>query len=145
MRGEATAPADPPVRRPFWRLLAGWYRAASLHLLNVVVLLVAFNAVLYVVFRYKGTMTDSHEGPLHKYGTAVYRPLYPELDEADLVRFMGETWSRPLVYEPFTEFKERPHAGRWINVHEAGFRHGKERLPWPPDPGRTNVFVFGGS
>src|SRR6185369_12207002 len=32
-----------------------------------------------------------------------------------------------------------------VTVDPAGFRAGRDQRPWPPDPARFNVFVFGGS
>jgi hypothetical protein len=128
------------------RVFARLYKATALLLLNVLVLLVLFNLVLFGVFHFKGTFTaGNYDGPIRKYGEALYAKLYTDLTRDELYRFFEETWSRPFVYEPFTEFKERPYAGRWINVHEAGFRLGKDQGPWPPDARRCNVFFFGGS
>ena len=52
---------------------------------------------------------------------------------------------RPCVYEPYTQFKERVFHGKYVNVHETGFRFVKDQGPWPPDKNNFNIFVFGGS
>ena len=50
---------------------------------------------------------------------------------------------RAMIFEPYTLFRVRPMSGRYVNVSDAGFRHGSRALPWPPDP--DCIFVFGGS
>ena len=56
-----------------------------------------------------------------------------------------ENWTRSYLYEPFTQFKERPNRGDYVNVDENGFRFSADQASWPPDPKKVNVFVFGGS
>lgn len=70
---------------------------------------------------------------------------YPGMARADVEALLAETWTRRLAFEPFTHFRERPFTGRYVNVHEAGFRISAEQGPWPADPAAFNVFVFGGS
>jgi hypothetical protein len=72
-------------------------------------------------------------------------PVYPGLSEDEINLMLRETWGRPYAFESFTQFKERPYAGRYVTVHEAGFRQMPGQAAWPPEPGRWNVFVFGGS
>ena len=52
---------------------------------------------------------------------------------------------RALVFEPYTMFRVRAMTGRAVNVSEQGFRHGRSKEVWPPDPAAANIFVFGGS
>jgi hypothetical protein len=35
--------------------------------------------------------------------------------------------------------------GRYVNVNINGYREGRDQAGWPPAPGDTNIFVFGGS
>ncbi len=58
---------------------------------------------------------------------------------------MRESWLRPYVYEPFTQFSEGRLRGRYVNVDAAGFRWSAGQCPWPPPPSSDSVFVFGGS
>jgi hypothetical protein len=58
---------------------------------------------------------------------------------------LRESWSRPVIYEAFTQFKERPYKGAYVNVSEQGFRLVQNQGPWPPDPNHFNIFVLGGS
>jgi hypothetical protein len=48
-------------------------------------------------------------------------------------------------YEAFTEFRQAPASGRFVNVDPVGFRKGRTKQAWPPAPARCTVFVFGGS
>lgn len=71
---------------------------------------------------------------------------YPELTKNELASFLAERarvnrWE----YEAFTEFRQVPVRGRFINVSELGFRLVKNQGPWPPDRAAFNVFFFGGS
>jgi len=79
------------------------------------------------------------------YGTRPFGLVYPGRSPAELRELLRETWTRPVVWEPFTESRERRFRGRFVNVHPAGFRLSADQGPWPPDPARANVFVFGGS
>jgi len=40
--------------------------------------------------------------------------------------------SAGFLYEPFTEFKERPYAGKYVHVEQNGFRVSKNQ-GMPPD------------
>lgn len=71
--------------------------------------------------------------------------VYPGRSHDELRALLRETWTRPAVWEPFTDSRERRYEGRYVNVHRAGFRLSRGGAPWPPDPARANVFVFGGS
>jgi len=111
--------------RQFFSGLAQFYNTTALILLNVFVLFVLLNAALFFIFWVK----DQLGGPVVR---------------SDAEQFREETvW--PLAYEPFTMFKERRRASRWVNVDEDGFRMVKDQGPWPHDPGGFNIFVFGGS
>ncbi len=77
-----------------------------------------------------------------------FQGFFPDLAPVDIAELMAETlatYSRPLRYEPWTQFREHPYTGRFITVDAAGFRHGADQGPWPPDARDFVVFVFGGS
>ena len=61
------------------------------------------------------------------------------------MHLLKETWSRPFMYEPFTQFKERPYRGNYVNIDNNGFRYTKNQGPWPPQSQNINIFLFGGS
>lgn len=76
---------------------------------------------------------------------SVMQQAYPGWGRDDVELLLRESWLRPYAYEPFTQFKERPFRGRYVNVDEAGFRWSSGQCPWPPDASRGDVFLFGGS
>lgn len=124
-----------------------YYRNTALFLLNFVVVLVAINVALYVAFRIKDARTNQSDAEriaaIHN--SPELRRVYPDLDAASIHQLMKETWSRSYGYEAFTQFRERPFHGRFVNVSEAGYRASRDQGPWPPDPENYNIFVFGGS
>lgn len=97
--------------------------------------------VLYLLVRDKQDTNPVTE----KYGNATMALVYPDMDAGDIQALLKETWSRPYVYEPFTQFRETPFSGNYVNVDENGFRHIANQGPWPPDPEKINIFMFGGS
>lgn len=80
-----------------------------------------------------------------KYGFSQVVQNYPGMNRTALRELLRETWSRPMAFEPFTQFKERATMGRFVNVSPHGFRLSKNQGPWPPSPEAVNVFLFGGS
>jgi hypothetical protein len=135
------------VRR-LLRRVAGWYRACALTLFNTAALFLLVNLALAAAFRVWGNPGGQEHLWEHIYwrhGEAVVAQGYPGLDKEDRDRLLRETWSRPYAYEPFTQFKEGRLAGKWVNVGGDGFRLTAGQGPWPPDPGKCNVFLFGGS
>ena len=79
-----------------------------------------------------------------RYGNERLALVYPGKTQQQIQVLLAETWSRPYVYEPFTQFREGLYRGQYVNV-EHGFRRSANQAAWPPDPRRFNVFVFGGS
>ena len=112
--------------------------------------LLTFNtAVLFLIinFGYYAVKSIKHmkPGPVKKYGIKKLTAIYPHLNEQEVKALLKETWSRPYVFEPFTQFKERAFHGDYVNVDAHGFRFSKNQGPWPPAPGTFNIFLFGGS
>ncbi|MEM7482253.1 MAG: SGNH/GDSL hydrolase family protein [Acidobacteriota bacterium] len=126
--------------RPPRRRWVSAYQSLALMLLNVSLLLLLINACAAGVLAVSG---DDSEGAL-AYGLDALRPVYPDRDDAEIERLLRETWSRQYTYEPYTQFKEGPFKGEFVNISERGFRSTGVDLPWPPAVGE-GVFVFGGS
>lgn len=119
------------------------YKATAVILCNTALLFLALN----LLFLWFGWLSAEPPGQrlVNKYGLDKLRAAHPKLNDAEILQLQEETWGRHLSYEPFTEFKEGEFAGKHLNVSPAGFRLGQEPAPWPPDPQRLSVFVFGGS
>ena len=144
-------------------MASAWLRAYSgvaLFAANLLVVLLLVNVVLYVVLPHAPAAGGAarHVEP----GTAAYdeavrsmvrqpsvrdkAPFFPRLTPEDLAALALETWVlRGYRYEPWTQFREGPYRGRFVNVDERGVRSGPAGAPWPPDGRVVNVFVFGGS
>lgn len=81
-----------------------------------------------------------------RYGLERVARAYPRWSRADLAVLLRELEAlAPFEYEPFTEHRTVPFAGRFVNVLPSGVRPVKDAGPWPPDDAAPNVFVFGGS
>ena len=126
--------------------LAGPYKATALLTFNTLVLFVAVNLLLFVGNRFwRAAAGRPQPGIVAKYGLESLKQVYPGVGGEDLLQLLQESWSRPFVFEPFTQFKDAPFTGRFVNVDTNGFRHGKNQSPWPPLADNFNVFIFGGS
>jgi lysophospholipase L1-like esterase len=126
------------------------YKLLALHLLNTLVFLILVNIALWGVFKIKDEFSLSN--PIF-YLSKKYRDqslpnlkkVYPDLSKESIDKVLKETWSRPYVYEAYTQFKESPYRGDYVNVDKNGFRITKNQGPWPPELNKLNVFLFGGS
>ena len=78
------------------------------------------------------------------YGWERLRAAYPQWTDEDLWQLLRES-SWIYDFEPFTQLRVRPVAGRFVTIDPAGFRHVADQAPWPPEPGRFTIFTFGGS
>ena len=132
-------------RRDQFERLASAYRSISLIASNALLLFVALNLAIAAI-SYVRQFVPAHSNPVAgKYAEAKLRLAYPDKGAEEIRDLLEETWSRPYLYEPFTQFKERPSSGRYVNVSEEGYRFSGNQAPWPPDPTKFTVFVFGGS
>ena len=120
------------------------YSWFALIFFNGLVLFVALNIAFWVVSLFSNPFA-SGDPVSAKYGELKLAAVYPGKSHEVIQDLLRETWSRPYLYEPFTEFKERPYRGNYVNVDEHGFRFSKNQASWPPDPIAFNIFVFGGS
>ncbi len=130
------------------------YVATALVSFKALVLFVLLNLGIYAVYGVKNAIVqsraerrpESRNSLFEYYGAELMQEAHPGLaiDQIkDLLK--GTNPPRRFEYEPFTQFRERPRRGHYINIEESGFRVIGEQGPWPPDPNHFNVFVFGGS
>jgi len=126
----------------FWNL---WYayRFTAVTLLNALLALVLLNAILNAVFIVREYFPWNPVSA--KYDPSILNAIYEGLSEREIDTLLKETWSRPVIYNPFTQFKERPYRGFYVNVDSNGFRITKNQGPWPPQSNSLNIFLFGGS
>src|SRR5262245_56086849 len=126
------------------------YKVLALHLLNTLLFLTVVNVGLWGVFKIRDGFSPSNpifniNRDYSNLSLSDLKKVYPDLSKEAIDKLLKETWSRPFVYETFTQFKESPYRGDYVNVDENGFRIGKNQGPWPPSPGNLNIFLFGGS
>ncbi|MFA5260234.1 MAG: hypothetical protein WC450_03280 [Candidatus Omnitrophota bacterium] len=125
------------------------YKSLAVILLNTVFLAGILYAVFSGVFFIRDNLSKKAHPAPQNYVSRTYgktlKIAYPHLKEDDLDRLLEESWMRPFQYEPFTQFKEGPLQGVFINVRPEGFRVTRPQGPWPPVPEHYNIFLFGGS
>ena len=126
------------------------YKVLALHVLNTLVFLTVVNVGLWGVFKIRDGFSPSNpifhiNRDYSNLSLSNLKRVYPDLNKEAIDKLLKETWSRPIVYETFTQFKENPYRGDYVNVDENGFRIGKNQGPWPPEPDKLNIFLFGGS
>jgi lysophospholipase L1-like esterase len=119
---------------------AHFYRSTALILLNTVVLLVLINLALWSARRIWPALVGKGDEI-----STVLKGAYPHMSAPEIGRLLAETRALTYVYEPFTQFREAPCQGTYVNISSNGFRMTQGQGPWPPSPDHYNVFVFGGS
>jgi len=114
--------------------------------MNTVVIFLVVNILLGAAYAVRKFLRDPSVIE-KKYDNfeSVYREIYPGYELESARKLLNETWGRSYVYEPYTQFKERPFRGEYVNVTEQGYREVADQGPWPPGDEYVNVFVFGGS
>ena len=87
-----------------------------------------------------------NENPINKkYGNEFFKLIYPQYNKQQWHDLQKETWERGFFYEPFTQFREKPYKGTYVNVSIHKYRSNGKVQDWPPNEKSTNIFLFGGS
>ena len=76
---------------------------------------------------------------------ALREKIYATWKPDDVRKLLEETGNASYRYEPLTQTLLAPRVGKYVNVSEHEFRHGKHENAWPPSDKTLAVFVFGGS
>lgn len=118
------------------------YRDLSVIVVNTVIVFSLLNCCAAGILTY---LPDSKLHGSMKYGLERLIAVYPHRDVSEIRQLLSETWSRPYLYEPYTQFRESAFSGEFVNVDEYGFRDNGFRASWPPLDQNLAVFVFGGS
>jgi GDSL-like Lipase/Acylhydrolase family len=134
---------DPSKIKSFFIKLSSRYNVAALILLNTLIGILILNCLFFLFFRISSKFTPNVIA--NKYDKVNLNLLYPHMSSREIDDLLKETWSRAYVYEPFTQFKERPYKGHYVNIDKDGFRDSSNQGPWPPQSKSINVFLFGGS
>ena len=129
--------------------IARSYTALAILFFNTAVVFLGVNALLFGAFwlrdRGKVPIPPRRDMVTEKYGDELLVRAYPGMDTAQIHSLLQETWGWKQPFEAYVHFKESPRQGKYVNVHQAGFRVSADQGPWPPSPNTYNVFVFGGS
>ena len=117
------------------------YISVAVILFNTFIFFLILNLLILGAITFHGLLNTD----LASNGIEDRMQAHPNWTEEELQNLLKSTWSRPYIYEPYTQFKERPFNSKWVNVDSNGFREVKNQAPWPPTEDAFNIFVFGGS
>jgi hypothetical protein len=113
---------------------------------SALALFILLNAGAFIAIETKRALVGPGEHSMvAKYSAAQIKQTYPHRKLKEAKRLLTEMWSRPIAYDPLTQFTEAPFQGEFVNVHAAGFRLSTGEENWPPSDTKINIFVFGGS
>jgi hypothetical protein len=139
--GYVSKATKPPL---FGRKLAAFYKGCALQSFNAILLFLLVNGILALVFLLCDSL-QTQAGPAVAYPESSLAAVYPNLDRNERALLWHESWSRSLVPDEYTHFKEAPYSGKYVNITKAGYRKSTGQAPWPPEKDRIVIFVFGGS
>lgn len=121
------------------------YKTTAVMLMNICLLFALVNILGFAGIDIRENYFKQKTDVAEKYSDVDLTKVYPKFSSGEIAEIQKENQERPSLYEPFTQFKERPYSGKYVNVSEAGFRFSKDQESWPLKPENFNVFVFGGS
>jgi lysophospholipase L1-like esterase len=129
--------------------LAAYYKILAVISLNCLIMFLVVNLIaaglldMRTYFAKKASMKGTPFA--YKKFNESLTSVHPGLTHEQITQLIGETRKLSQTYEPYTQFKEHPYSGKYVNVDPRGFRPIGNHNPWPPRPGEFIVFVFGGS
>jgi hypothetical protein len=123
------------------------YALIALVLLNTIVLFAVVNLAAAAWLRVQETKPVTYDRAwlIDGYGLDTLARNYPGMSRDDVTTLLHETSNWIQEYEPFTGFRPVTRRDRFISISPDGFRPVPEQAPWPPPPGATTIFLFGGS
>lgn len=115
--------------------------------INVLLLLAVSNCAALYYNRHRDKMPERspHIAEILDKQPELLKLIYPDQTPDQVRTMLNEIWNLTPTYELFTQYRELPHEGEFVNVDPRGFRRIKDQGPWPPDAANYNVFMFGGS
>ena len=127
------------------RALRTFYRDLATIILNTVVLILLVNLLLFAYFSLKDRSRVKPSTISEDRWVSLQR-VYGNLSRVEIQDLLSEMSPRIFMYEPYTEYKERPYSGKYLHIDVNGFRPVTNQGPWPPDKEKYfTVFLFGGS
>jgi hypothetical protein len=127
--------------------MARAYVVISAWVVGLILGFVALNLITPPALKVRRVILKRDDNPaFKKYGRDTVMSAYPEMTVDDVDVLLREFWyQRALQYEPFTMVREAEFSGKFRTVTAEGYRVTDPINPWPPDPMRYNIFIFGGS
>jgi hypothetical protein len=133
----------------FFGRISSFYKILALVVFNTIIILLVMNWLASGIIDYQNYLRKKADSGKSRYSFKKYeeplKEIFPDLEKRDIEELLDDTRHLSQSFEPYTQFKEKPFTGQSVNVDPRGFRPVKDQGPWPPDPKRTNIFVFGGS
>ena len=112
-------------------------------ILNILLILIILNILFFFIFLIRDYF---RELPVQeKYEDINFENYYPEFNKTERDLLFTETWSRELIYEPFTQFTEQEYNGKYLNIDRKGFRKSTKDNELQKGIYPKNIFVIGGS
>src|SRR5215469_17002825 len=93
---------EPKPQLPFPQKVTLIYRNIALFSFNTLLALICLAAIAFLVSHLWRRPKSAN--PLDKYGRAKVLAAYPDRSPDEIARLLDETWGRPLMYEPYTQF-----------------------------------------
>ncbi|MCL5125663.1 MAG: SGNH/GDSL hydrolase family protein [Deltaproteobacteria bacterium] len=125
------------------------YGALALIALNSIIMFLVLNLIASAIIDFRGQLRKKADAATGRYSFKKYedpvKVLFPDLEKNDINTLLTEIRHVSQVFDTYTQFKEKPFVGKFVNVDVHGFRPIKDQGPWPPNSEKTNIFVFGGS
>ena len=133
----------------FFGRISSFYKNLALIVLNTIIVLLVMNWLASGIIDYQNYLRKKADSGKSRYSFKKYeeplKEMFPNLAKRDIEELLDDTRHLSQSFEPYTQFKEKPFAGKSVNVDSQGFRPIKDQGPWPPNPDFINIFVFGGS
>lgn len=123
---------------------AALFTLLAQNFLVIVLLFIALNAAIVMVNKVHSLARRASSNIMHTSMDTIYTQLYPDFTLDQRRALSKETWSSNWEYEPWTQFREKPRRGTYVNISQEGFRYSQLQQVSLSDKG-YKVFVFGGS
>lgn len=125
------------------------YSSLAIICLNSLLLFLAINLVVGAALDVKESYRKKAAMKGTPWAYRSYDPalsaVHPDLTPEGIDNLITETRHLTQIYDPYTQFKEKPIHGRYVTVDPRGFRLVAHQQEWPPPRGEFTVFFFGGS
>ncbi|HMB90210.1 MAG TPA: SGNH/GDSL hydrolase family protein [Rhodothermales bacterium] len=125
-----------------WRSFRTGYVQVAIILLTTTILFLLVNGIAFLLLNDE---QPDHNPVVDRYGNRIY-DAYPGWERSAVDSLLNQSYPKPsFIYEAYSQFREIPRQGKYVNVVKHGFRVNRPQGPWPIDSAGFNIFVFGGS